>query len=269
MILCFSGTGNSALVARELQRHIGGGVLMLRDELLRDVGKELIVVPEGEPVVWVFPIYSWGVPPVLVPFLRRSRLKITPEHSTPHFLVCTCGDDTGYADRQWEKVIGRRGWSPRGAFSVQMPNTYVLMKGFDVDSPDVVQTKLDAMPARVAHIADKIKKGYGSSEMTRGSWAWLKTYVIYPWFVAFCMSPKPFHATDVCVGCALCARKCPLQNITMQSGGNDEKPDSIERPHWGSRCALCLRCYHICPHHAVAYGVSTATKGCKPVYPVK
>lgn len=260
-------------MARELQRHIGGEILMLQGEWLRDVGQQLIEVPEGEPVVWVFPVYSWGVPPVLVPFLRRSKLKITPEHSTPHFLVCTCGDDTGYADRQWEKIIGHRGWSPRGSFSVQMPNTYVLMKGFDVDSPQVAQAKLDAMPARVAHIAEKIKKGYGTGEMTRGSWAWLKTYVIYPWFAAFCMSPKPFHATEVCVGCGLCARTCPLQNIAMQPAPTPDLANAAaataasERPHWGTHCALCLRCYHICPHHAVAYGSATASKGHKPVYP--
>lgn len=191
MIICFSGTGNSLLVARQLQSHLGGDILMLEGRRLIEPDSELIRVPEGEPVVWVMPVYSWGIPPVVVPFLRRSRLKITPEHSTPHFLVLTCGDDTGYADHQWAKIIGRRGWNPRGSFSVIMPNTYVLMKGFDVDTPEVADAKLKAMPDRVAHIAAKISKGYGEGEMTRGSWAWLKTYIIYPWFAAFCMSPAP------------------------------------------------------------------------------
>ena len=137
MIICFSGTGNSLLVARQLQSHLGGDILMLEGRRLIEPDSELIRVPEDEPVVWVMPVYSWGIPPVVVPFLRRSKLKITPEHSTPHFLVLTCGDDTGYADHQWAKIIGRRGWNPRGSFSVTMPNTYVLMKGFDVDTPEV------------------------------------------------------------------------------------------------------------------------------------
>ena len=145
MIICFSGTGNSLLVARQLQSHLGGDILMLEGRRLIEPDSELIRVPEGEPVVWVMPVYSWGIPPVVVPFLRRSKLKITPEHSTPHFLVLTCGDDTGYADHQWAKIIGRRGWNPRGSFSVIMPNTYVLMKGFDVDSPDIAAAKLAAL----------------------------------------------------------------------------------------------------------------------------
>lgn len=261
MIICFSGTGNSLLVARQLQWHLGGDIIMLEGRRLIEPDSELIRLPEGEPVVWVMPVYSWGIPPVVVPFLRRSKLKITREHSTPHFLVVTCGDDTGYADHQWAKIIGRRGWNPRGSFSVIMPNTYVLVKGFDVDSPEIADAKLKAMPDRVAHIAAKILKGYGEGEMTRGSWAWLKTYIIYPWFAAFCMSPRPFHTTPACTSCSLCARSCPLSNITMQPAS-----PSSSTPVWGSRCALCLRCYHICPSRAVAYGSATASKSRKPVY---
>ena len=82
MIICFSGTGNSLLVARQLQSHLGGDILMLEGRRLIEPDSELIRVPEGEPVVWVMPVYSWGIPPVVVPFLRRSKLKITPEHST-------------------------------------------------------------------------------------------------------------------------------------------------------------------------------------------
>ena len=125
MILCFTGTGNSRLVALELQRHIGGEVVM------------------------VCPVYSWGLPPVVNRFIRRSKIK--GAHEAPHFLVCTCGDDVGRADDRWRKLVGRRGWSPRGAFSVTMPNTYVCMSGFDTDTPEVADAKVAAMP--ICHTA--------------------------------------------------------------------------------------------------------------------
>lgn len=47
---------------------------------------------------------------------------------------------------------------PPRILSVIMPNTYVLMKGFDVDTPEVADAKLKAMPDRVAHIAAKSAK---------------------------------------------------------------------------------------------------------------
>lgn len=258
MILCFSGTGNSLLVARELSRHLHLPVVQLEHEQLLDPQTHPLQLAEGERVVWVFPIYSWGVPPVVSRFIRHARIKGATD--AQHYMVCTCGDDVGYADNQWRNLLSHRGWTPRGSFSVEMPNTYVLMKGFDVDSPTLAASKLAAMPKRVAEVASRILAGSIDSDVVRGGFAWVKTHIIYPWFCAFAMSPAPFRANpDTCTSCGLCARSCPLGNITM----NDEAKDS--HPKWGRNCALCLRCYHQCPTHAVAYGTATATKGQKPV----
>lgn len=257
MIIVFSGTGNSLLVAAELRRHLGGETVTLEGELLAAPAGRVLQVPEGEDVVWVFPVYSWGVPPAVARFIRRCKIKCS--HGTRHFMVCTCGDDTGYTDHQWRKLTGRRDWNPRGAFSVTMPNTYVLMKGFDVDSPEVAAAKLEAMPARVGEVAAAIRRGFAESDMTRGSMGWLKSAVVYPLFRRFCMSPKPFHATDACTACGLCRRECPLGNIVADGDG---------KPRWGNRCALCLRCYHICPARAVAYGKETEGKGQKKVFTI-
>ena len=253
MIILFSGTGNSLLVARELQRYLGGEIETVEGERLVNPSGAMIEIPSGEPVVWVMPVYSWSIPPVMETFIRKVRMK--GAHEVPHFLVVTCGDDIGFADNRWRKLIGRRGWNPRGSFSVTMPNTYVCMKGFDVDSPEVAARKLDAMPGRVEAIVAAINRGFSESDVNRGSWAWLKTAVVYPWFRAFAMSTKPFTSTSACISCGLCSRSCPMENITMHNG----------RPQWGSRCALCLRCYHICPSHAVAYGHETASKGQKQI----
>lgn len=255
MIIVFSGTGNSMAVARELRSRLGGEIVTLEGDLLAAPSGHTLEVPEGEPLVWVFPVYSWGLPPVVAEFIRRSKIK--GAHGIDHFMVCTCGDDIGYADNAWRKLIGRRGWNPRGAFSVRMPNTYVLMKGFDVDAPDVAADKMTAMPARVEAVAGAIRRGFAESDVVRGGTAWLKSSVVYPFFKRFCMSPLPFRCTGDCTGCGVCAARCPMENISMAGG----------HPQWGRSCALCLRCYHVCPSHAVAYGKETDGKGQKAVIP--
>jgi MinD superfamily P-loop ATPase len=132
------------------------------------------------------------------------------------------------------------------------------MKGFDVDTPEAAAAKVAAMPARVREIAEKIRRRFSDSDVTRGSWAWVKSAIIYPYFKAFCMSPKPFATTPDCNGCGKCARNCPLHNITISTPQNPT-------PQWGTHCALCLRCYHGCPAHAVIYGKATAGKSQKPL----
>ncbi|MDE6283712.1 MAG: EFR1 family ferrodoxin [Muribaculaceae bacterium] len=255
MIIYFSGIGNSRLVAQELHHRFhpddksGESLYRLEGDRLLEPARQYIEIPHGETVIWVFPIYSWGVPPVVLKFIDKIRFK-GAEHAR-HFMVCTCGDDTGRADDQWRKHLGRRGWTPMGAFSVIMPNTYVCMKGFEVDPDDIEAGKLAAMPARVDEICKKIDRNFGGDDLTRGSWAWLKTNVVYPGFRAFAMSPMPFKADAArCISCGLCARECPMRNITMQDG----------HPQWGPVCAMCLRCFHHCPVRAIDYGTKTSGK---------
>lgn len=254
MLITFSGTGNSLAVSRRLGARLGGETVTLENRMLLKPEETVLEVAAGEPVIWVCPVYSWGIPPVVERFIRKVRFK--GAHQSPHFLVVTCGDDIGYADNCWRQLIGRRGWSPRGSFSVTMPNTYVLMKGFDVDSPGTEARKTEEMPARVDAVASAIAQGFSGDDVVRGNAAWTKTYVIRPLFNIFCTSPRPFHSSEACVGCGKCSRGCPMENITMKEG----------RPQWHNHCALCLRCYHICPEHAVEYGKATRSKGQKPVY---
>lgn len=249
MIIYFTGTGNSRDVATRLATQLKDDDIV---ELCGDTLRNATIVAKlpCDTVVWLFPVYSWGVPPVVADFIKRAS--IGGIDGAKHHLVATCGDDAGLTATQWRKLISRRGWIAASASTVVMPNTYTLMKGFDVDPEALAQQKLEESKNRVIAIAKRISAGATDDDIIKGRFAWIKSKVIYPWFIRFAMNPKPFHAIDCCTGCGLCARRCPLGNITM----SDER-----RPCWGNNCAMCLRCYHICPVAAVQYGKATKGKG--------
>lgn len=235
------------------------------DEKIIEVGHEApysLSPASGERIIWVFPVYSWGVPPVVRKYIKK--VEINPETAAEsdgsnkrnkHYMVCTCGDDVGLTHKEWRRLIRKRGWRAVATFSVQMPNTYVLLPGFDVDSATVADEKLSKAPARIRAIARAIRHEARVDDVVRGGVPWIKSKILRPLFKTFLMSPKPFHYTDKCVGCGKCASQCPMDNIIMSKDG------SYKRPEWGKNCALCLGCYHICPHHAVAYGHATEKKG--------
>lgn len=250
MIICFSGTGNSLYVATQLGKHLSDEqIIRLQGDILIDPSTCQLTSTSNQ-IIWIFPTYSWGVPPVVERFIKE--VDITNGSKCEHHMVTTCGDDIGCLDSIWRKLIANRSWRTGNAYSIIMPNTYVLMKGFDVDTTEVAKRKIDEAPRAIAEIAERIANGVCGDILVRGSWPWFKTHIIHPYFKRFCMSPKHFRSNGRCIGCGRCAKECPMSNITMKPTG---------QPLWHSRCALCLRCYHICPVDAVTYGKTTNGKG--------
>lgn len=257
MIFCFSGTGNSAFVADVLSRRLHDRVVRLTPELLAS-GSSLLA--DQERVIWVFPVYSWGVPP----YVRRFIAGLDIRGAVSHHLVMTCGDDAGLTASMWRKDIALRGWQSGLAFTVIMPNNYVCMTGFDVDSKQLAESKLAAAGDRIDEIIRRLSTAGRevADYVTKGSFAWFKTRIIYPWFVRYAMSPKPFRSSSACISCGKCAAICPTGNIVMSLPADPAAaPRPRKRPSWGDNCAGCLACYHVCPRHAVEYGKSTLRKG--------
>lgn len=245
MILYFSGTGNTRLCAEYLAKRLGQTAIELTQSklVLPIVSRDK--TPD-DMVIWMFPIYSWGIPPVVLNFMKKARIG-TP-YGAFHHMVATCGDTAGNARKMWQRTMQRRGFKTGRAFTVAMPNTYVLMKGFHTDAAEVVEHKLKEAPRKLDYIADEIsyhpsarpKKG----DYTKGWFARIKTNIIYPWFVKHGVDPHLFHCKHNCIECGKCSAECPMGNIYV---------DSHHRPIWTSNCAMCLRCLHNCPVNAITY----------------
>lgn len=249
MIFWFSGTGNSRYVAEQIAEQLNDRLIAVSDAVLsQSYDHEL---HPGESLGFVFPTYSWGPAPVMLDFIQD--LKVAGATSATYcYMVTTCGDDVGLSVPIFAKALRKRGLTLQGAFSVQMPNNYICMKGFDVDSDKVRERKLQLAPDRVAHVAMRIAEHRCTTDVVTGRWRWVKSRIIRPWFKRYAMSDKPFHADPaVCTGCGTCVKACPMHNIALHEG----------LPEWQGKCAMCLGCIHRCPVRAIQYGKQTQNKG--------
>ena len=195
MIFYFSGVGNSAWGARKLAEKLHDKVLPIADEIR--TAMEYTLAP-GEPVGFVFPVYGWEPPKIVMDFVRRMKMAQVPEYL---YFVCTCGDDTGKTADVFQSAIQAKGWKCQASYSVLMPDTYVCLPGFDIDGEDELKRKEANAAARVDYIGDELSRRvvmdkHGCFE---GAFPKIKTYVLGGLFRQFLMSPKPFHATDACV----------------------------------------------------------------------
>lgn len=248
MLFYFSGTGNSRFVATTLSNFLGLGL-----HFIPETDPHTVEYPDQR-VLFVFPVYSWGVPPLVESFIKNlpeGFWMIVKEKNLLVDCVMVCGDEVALAPEMFRKILTKVSIDLNSVWSVIMPNNYVLLPGFDVDPKDVENSKLDSCKRRILEIAEGLNRGDRRINVSRGKMPGIKTKLVYPLFKKWGIFSKKWHYTSSCIGCGKCAQICPMKNIEMKEG----------HPYWNDCCCSCLACYHICPVHAVAYGKETRKKG--------
>ena len=244
MIYYTSGTGNSQAVARRLAE--------LTDDKAVAVDYEMASVgPLGDKrLIFVMPVHSWGPALFMMRFIKRAAFDKTISEA---WAVFVCGDNCGNADKILARALKKKNITLRAAFSVQMPNNYILMKGFGTDDEDLANKKIADSELRIPQIVAAISNDSVADKTlyVRGSKPGIKSGLVYPLFARMAVKSVKFYATAACIGCGLCEKVCPTHNIKLTDG----------RPVWGKDCVQCVACIHRCPKRAIEYGKVSQNMG--------
>lgn len=252
MIFWYSGTGNSKYAAKEIARLTGDEHILSIPASLSVGNSETIDVDwlNDDSVGVVFPIYAWGVPPIVLHWI--DTLDSTLFEHKYVYAICTCGDEAGMAMEMFKKAMRRKDIAVDAMFSVIMPNDYVLLPGFNVDPKELEQSKLKNSEERLKSVAEQIRRKEEICDVFLGPLPRLKTSLVYPLFKSMGIQSRKWKVSDKCIGCKKCERICPVGNISMSDNA---------KPVWGRHCLSCTACYHVCPVNAVSYGRATKGKG--------
>lgn len=235
MVLYFTGTGNSAYVAKRIAKETGQETLDLFQKIQEN---DCTKLQADEPWIMVFPTYAWRMPRILEQWLKKTALC----GNTRIYFVMTCGGNIGNAGQYLKALCSEKGMQYAGCFEVVMPENYTAMfttpseaealktiekaEGKINEAISFIQANLN-FPAVQISFADKVSSGIVND-------------LFYPLFV----HAKKFHATDDCIGCGVCEKVCPLKNIKLENG----------KPRWADRCTHCMACINRCPKEAIEYG---------------
>ena len=261
MIFYFSGCGNSKFVAETIAAGLNDTLIFIPEAARENRYKYELA--KGESLGFVFPIYSWAPPKLVLDFVEKMTVKVGPSTlrqaqgpqgsgTLPYtYFACTCGDNCGHTEKVFRKAVEAKGWSLSACFSVQMPETYIGMAGFKLDTDEKAKQKIDEADAMLARNIPRLINKECFSEIVKGSMPWLKTYLVNPGFNQYATDDTKYLSTDKCISCGKCVEICPLKNIILEEG----------RPKWHGNCTMCMACYHHCPVNAIQYGKGTVGKG--------
>lgn len=234
MICYFSGTGSSQRAARQIANLCGDNVFSIHQSLR---GGKAETLHSNKPFVFVAPTYAWRLPRVVEQWI----IKATFTGSRDAYFVLTCGAECGNAAPYAAELCRRKGLHFHGLAGVVMPENYLAL----FQTPDKAEAEqiLAASVPRIAALAECIREGKALPTVKPSLADCFKSGPINPLFYATTVSDKGFAVGDACVGCGLCAKRCPLNNITIEN----------KRPRWNGRCTHCMACIGGCPTEAIEY----------------
>ena len=245
MIFTFSGTGNSLYAAGQLAEP--GETVIDMARCCRE--KTFTFTPgEAERVGFVFPVYCGGVPSPVRYFARRLVLTEEPAYV---WAVITCGARIFAAGEMLRDLLADSGVILDAVFPLKMPDNCVTL--YELPPEEVQLQTLEDAEKELRVLKERIRvHELPDDAPTLADRA--ATAAMYPAY-ANMRSVRKFRADDSCVGCGVCAGRCPTKVIEMIDG----------RPHWvHDRCARCMACLRC---NAVQYGTKTVgrTRWVNPV----
>ncbi|MBQ7672540.1 MAG: EFR1 family ferrodoxin [Paludibacteraceae bacterium] len=226
MILYFSGTGNSLVIARQLSERLGEPLLSLYDAAAQDLTQE-------KRVGLVFPTYDFNLPPAVRVLV--GRLKLSPKAYV--FAVITCGGQAGNCVWTLRRMLREKGVELAYSHKVRVPDNSALAFG---RNPNNQLKKLDRVPARMNLIVSELQAK--KHVLHYSSWsllAWIMGQPKLEKGMIRMLGPKV--DSERCIGCNTCVRVCPQENIVLKDG----------KALIGDNCTACLSCVHFCPQQAL------------------
>ena len=239
MILYFSATGNCKYVAARLAAAFGQETVSIVD-CIRDGAYAFT----DNTIGIVVPTYFWGLPSIVKEFLERANF-----HTDYLYFISTYGTTPGASDAMASKAI--RGKNIDAFYSVRMPDTWTPI--FDLSTPEKVAAFSKTTEAEIDEDIRKIGERHTNRHMTPRTPMLLADWFAQPIYNNNKRRTAHFRAEESCVGCGLCAKKCPVQAIIEM---RERKPVWVKE-----KCALCLGCLHRCPKFAIQYGKNAQRHG--------
>ncbi len=228
LILYFSGTGNSLVCARNIQKAFPGSLLQrIHSKTKLEINCDNLFI--------VVPTYAYGVPDVVFKYLKKAVIK-----TNYSALIATYGTKTGGLFRQVYRLFKSKNinldyyagiQSVENFFPLFNSITREKIDGFLEDQKTMTNAVINDLQNKVSKA--KPKAHYPSRLVSK----------LYRAFRPVVNRSIKVHK-DICVGCGVCSKVCSNGAIVVNK--ETKKAEITVK-----KCQTCQACLNFCPYKAI------------------
>lgn len=243
----FSGTGNTRYCIEKFVHGLDpdAGCISIEHLLAAQA------MAQSDFIVLAYPIYFSNLPKIMRDFLESNRSVFSGKKV---FILATMGlfsgDGTGCAAR----LLKKYGAEIVGGLHLKMPDC--------IGDEKLLKKTKEENCVLVKQAEEKIKKtahAFKSGQAPREGLSFLSHMTgLFGQRLWFSHKTKQYSdklkiSSEKCVGCGVCAKLCPMGNLSVEN--------QMAVHH--SRCTMCYRCISHCPHQAITLLGDTLHEQCR------
>lgn len=255
LIFYFSGTGNTEKVAELYANALkaeGAGVSLCA--LPADKSAiSAITVREYDLIGIGYPIHAFNAPKTVLSLCKALPKLGKAEKRIKTFIFKTSGEPVRMSDvssLKMRKILKRRGYDVQNEYQYVMPYNIIFRHSVGM-AGKMWKTAKALVPADV-HAVLNGEKHLPKKLFMGGFLAWVMRVEHWGAHVngIFYRASK-----KKCIGCGLCERTCPVDNIAVE-----RREDGTYKVRFGGKCIMCVRCAFKCPTSAIDIGLFKSWK---------